>query len=153
LNDNTALGSPASITETCTTRHDAPNIGDHSLPLPLDIGTSHDLANQTDPHISNGLSQLSFPAAPVYAVRGCPNPFPDAQNTSEPDVVYTTDPGKALVTGLCSDMNRIKGPILRGLAERTGQLLQSAVPDESDGPGEGAVDRLSERTLGQGPEP
>ena len=27
---------------TCTTCHDAPNVGDHSLPLPLDIGTGHD---------------------------------------------------------------------------------------------------------------
>jgi cytochrome c peroxidase len=33
-------------------------------------------------------------------------------------VFYTTDPGKGLVTGLCSDMNRVKGPILRGLAAR-----------------------------------
>jgi len=28
---------------------------------------------------------------------------------------YTTDPGKALITGKCSDFNRLKGPILRGL--------------------------------------
>ena len=27
-------------------------------------------------------------------------------------------PGKALVTGQCSDFNRIKGPVLRGLAAR-----------------------------------
>jgi hypothetical protein len=31
---------------------------------------------------------------------------------------YTTDPGKALISGLCSDFNRGKGPILRGLAAR-----------------------------------
>ncbi len=31
---------------------------------------------------------------------------------------YTSDPGKALITGLCSDVNRGKGPILRGLAAR-----------------------------------
>ena len=30
----------------------------------------------------------------------------------------TTDPGKALVSGLCSDVARTKGPILRGLAAR-----------------------------------
>ena len=28
------------------------------------------------------------------------------------------DPGKTLITGQCSDFNRIKGPILRGLAAR-----------------------------------
>ncbi len=31
---------------------------------------------------------------------------------------YTSDPGKALISGKCSDVNRIKGPILRGLAAR-----------------------------------
>jgi cytochrome c peroxidase len=31
---------------------------------------------------------------------------------------YTSDPGKALISGLCSDVNRGKGPILRGLAAR-----------------------------------
>ena len=31
---------------------------------------------------------------------------------------WTSDPGKALVTGQCSDLNRVKGPILRGLAAR-----------------------------------
>ena len=31
---------------------------------------------------------------------------------------YTTDAGKALLTGQCTDINRVKGPILRGLAAR-----------------------------------
>jgi len=31
---------------------------------------------------------------------------------------YTTDPGKALITGQCSDIGRGKGLILRGLAAR-----------------------------------
>lgn len=29
---------------------------------------------------------------------------------------YTSDPAKALITGKCGDINRGKGPILRGLA-------------------------------------
>jgi cytochrome c peroxidase len=33
-------------------------------------------------------------------------------------VFYTSDPGRALITGRCSDLNRVKGPILRGLAAR-----------------------------------
>ena len=32
--------------------------------------------------------------------------------------LYTTDPGKALISGQCSDLNRLKGPVLRGLAAR-----------------------------------
>lgn len=118
LNDNAALGSPSSITGTCTTCHDTPNVGDHSFPLPLDIGTGHDLASETDTHIANGLSQLDFPDLPVFAITGCPNPFATAQKGDKPYVIYTTDPGKALITGSCSDVDRIKGPILRGLAAR-----------------------------------
>ena len=55
-----------------------------------------------------------MPDLPVYLVSGCPNPFA----ATEPESFYTSDPGKALITGQCSDFNRIKGPILRGLAAR-----------------------------------
>jgi hypothetical protein len=127
LNDNAALGAVpvAPFMGTCTTCHDAPNAGDHSLPLPLDIGTVHSPANETDPIIANGLSQLDVPDLPVYAITGCPDPFATstgsaaASGTSaQPYVIYTTDPGKGLVTGNCSDVNRVKGPVLRGLAAR-----------------------------------
>lgn len=116
LNDSAALGSPTSIKGTCTTCHDAPNVGDHSLPLPLDIGTAH-TANpsyEPDPIIAAAVSQLSMPKLPVFLISGCPDPFNPGQTAS----FYTTDPGKALISGHCSDFNRIKGPILRGLAAR-----------------------------------
>lgn len=29
-----------------------------------------------------------------------------------------TDPGRALITGQCADLGKLKGPILRGLAAR-----------------------------------
>jgi cytochrome c peroxidase len=33
--------------------------------------------------------------------------------------VYTvTDPGRALISGQCKDIGRLKGPVLRGLASR-----------------------------------
>jgi hypothetical protein len=116
LNDNTALGKPSTFTGTCTTCHDTPNIANHSFPLPLDIGTSHSVlpGTEPDPRITAGLAELSMPDLPVYLINGCPNPF----NAGEPESFYTTDPGKALVSGLCSDFNRGKGPILRGLAAR-----------------------------------
>jgi len=116
LNDNAALKSPASFAGTCATCHDAPNIGDHSLPLPLDIGIAH-TGNQnyeSDPLISTAVGELSMPNLPVFLVTGCPNPF----SAGQPESFYTTDPGKALVSGKCSDFNRVKGPILRGLAAR-----------------------------------
>ena len=135
LNDNPALATAlgvslpiASFPGTCTTCHDAPNVGDHSLPLPLDIGTGHDTTLETDPQISTGLMQLSSPDVPVFEITGCPNPFA-APGSTEPYVIYTTDPGKALLTGQCGDVNRIKGPILRGLAARAPYFHNGAARD------------------------
>jgi cytochrome c peroxidase len=127
LNDNVALGKPSIFTGTCTTCHDAPNIGNHSFPLPLDIGTSHSALPgvEPDPNIAAGLAELSLPDLPIYLISGCPNPF----NPGEPESFYTTDPGKALISGLCSDFNRGKGPILRGLAARAPYFHNGAAAD------------------------
>jgi cytochrome c peroxidase len=114
LNDNAALGSPASITGTCTTCHDTPNVGNHSVALPLDIATSRQAEYETNSAIVAGLRELSAPDLPVYEIRGCPDP----QNPGKTVNYYTSDPGKGLITGLCADVNRGKGPILRGLAAR-----------------------------------
>jgi cytochrome c peroxidase len=114
LNDNPALGAPESIAGSCTTCHDTPNVGNHSVPLPLDIGTSRLTSYETDPAIVAALRQISAPDLPIYAIKGCPDP----SNPGETVNYYTSDPGKALITGLCADMNRGKGPILRGLAAR-----------------------------------
>jgi hypothetical protein len=116
LNDNAALGNPATIKGTCTTCHDAPNVGDHSLPLPLDIGIAHTprAGLENDPNIENGIAELNEPDLPVFLVSGCPTPF----SAGQPVSFYTTDLGKGMISGLCSDLNRVKGPILRGLAAR-----------------------------------
>ena len=45
---------------------------------------------------------------------GCASPF----SAGQPVSFYTTDLGKGMISGLCSDVNRVKGPILRGLAAR-----------------------------------
>lgn len=112
LNDNPALGSPAVIAGTCGTCHDAPNIGTHSLPLTMDIGTSHVIASETDANIIGGLQALAIPSLPVYQISGCTGAGGSA-------VVYvTTDLGVALTTGQCADVNRMKVPGLRGLAAR-----------------------------------
>ena len=116
LNDNAALNKPSTFAGTCATCHDTPNIGHHSLPLPLDIGTGH-TSNpnlESDPIVAAAVSELSVPDLPVFLISGCPNPF----NQGQAESFYTTDPGKALVSGNCADFNRVKGPILRGLAAR-----------------------------------
>ena len=114
LNDNATIGSPASITGTCTTCHNTPNVGNHSVALPLDIGTSRQPGDETDPVIIAALQQLSAPDLPIYKISGCPDPAHPGSTVT----FYTSDPGKGLITGLCSDINRGKGPILRGLAAR-----------------------------------
>jgi cytochrome c peroxidase len=116
LNDSAALKNPTTFTGNCATCHDTPNVGHHSLPLPLDIGTGHaaNASYETDPVIVAALNELSMPDLPVFLISGCPNPF----NAGQTESFYTTDPGKGLITGKCADFNRVKGPILRGLAAR-----------------------------------
>jgi cytochrome c peroxidase len=116
LNDSAALGNPAVIKGTCTTCHDAPNVGNHSLPLPLDIGIAHTprAGLENDPNIEKGIAELNEPDLPVFLVSGCPTPF----SAGQPVSFYTTDLGKGMISGLCGDLNRVKGPILRGLAAR-----------------------------------
>jgi cytochrome c peroxidase len=79
--------------------------------MPLDVGTGHSLKYETDPNIIAGLQQLQQPTLPVFELV-C------AQGPEAGQTFYTTDPGKALISGQCSDISRIKGPILRGLAAR-----------------------------------
>lgn len=116
LNDNPAFGSPDSLKATCTSCHDAPNVGDHSAPVPLDIGMAHSLlpGYEIDANVIAALNELTAPDLPVYRITGCPDPFNPGQATT----VYTTDPGRALITGKCADLERFKGPVLRGLAAR-----------------------------------
>jgi cytochrome c peroxidase len=127
LNDNSAIGSPDSFVGHCTSCHDTPNVGNHSLPVPLDIGTAHTSSPsmESDPAIAAAIAQLSMPNLPIYLIQGCPNPFA----SGEPESFYTTDPGKALISGKCADFNRIKGPILRGLAARAPYFHNGAAAD------------------------
>jgi cytochrome c peroxidase len=99
------------IMGTCTTCHDTFNVGNHSLPLPLDIGTSRSPQYETDPNIIAALQQLQVPTLPVFELV-C------TQGALAGNTYYTSDPGKALITGQCSDIGRGKGLILRGLAAR-----------------------------------
>jgi cytochrome c peroxidase len=65
------LNTPV-INGTCTTCHDSPNVGNHSLPVPLDIGTSHALQYEQDPNIRAALAQLSMPDLPVFLAARAP---------------------------------------------------------------------------------
>ena len=107
---NDALGAPF-INGTCTTCHDTPNVGNHSRPVPLDIGTSPRRRTNPMRASSRPSGSLSAPDLPVYRVDCVSGPRAGT-------VRYTSDPGRALISGKCADIERIKGPILRGLAAR-----------------------------------
>jgi len=92
---NDALGI-ADIPGTCGTCHDTPNVGNHSVSAPLNIGVA-DVANPL------GVSYL-----PVITLR----------NNATGATVQTTDPGRAMITGKWADIGKVKGPILRGLSAR-----------------------------------
>ena len=97
LNDK--LGMPV-IAGNCTTCHDTPNVGNHSVKLPINIGVVAPLAAGLD---TSGL--------PVFTLRCDSGPLAG-------QVFTVTDPGKALISGQCADIGKMKGPILRGLAGR-----------------------------------
>jgi cytochrome c peroxidase len=108
LNDDLGIGA---INGTCTTCHDTPNIGNHSRPVPLDIGTSHVATNESDSRVLAALGRLSMPDLPVFRLACTTGPLAGTTR-------FTSDPGRALITGKCADIGRIKGPVLRGLAAR-----------------------------------
>jgi cytochrome c peroxidase len=102
LNDD--LSVPV-LTGTCTTCHDAPQAGNHSIPAPLDIGVA-DASRRT-------------PDLPLYTLRN--------KRTSK--VIETTDPGRALLTGKWNDIGKFKGPTLRALAARAPYFHNGAASD------------------------
>jgi hypothetical protein len=95
LNDLPGLSA---VNGSCTTCHDTPNVGNHSLPLAINIGI-------TD---YPGRAGLDVSGLPVYTV----------QCIGSGATIETTDLGRAMVTGKCKDVGKTKGPILRGLAAR-----------------------------------
>jgi hypothetical protein len=93
LNDDLNV---AAIPGTCGTCHDSPNVGNHSVSAPLNIG------------VGDTNSPLNVKYLPVITLK----------NRTTNEIKVTTDPGRAMITGLWKDVGRLKGPILRGLASR-----------------------------------
>jgi cytochrome c peroxidase len=87
----------------CGTCHDTPGLGDHSVAAPLNIGIA-------DPPETNVLDSSYLP---VYTLQNV-----NAMSPQFGQQVRTTDPGRALISGLWADIGKFKGPILRGLASR-----------------------------------
>ncbi len=101
LNDRPGLTTVSGFCGTC---HDTPGVGNHSVKLPINIGVANGGPNNDNP----GLDIGDLPVFTLLCVSG-----PNVGKT------YTvTDPGRALISGKCADIGKVKGPILRGLAGR-----------------------------------
>jgi hypothetical protein len=99
---NDVLGE-ASIPGFCGTCHDTPHAGDHSVKAPLNIGIAN--AGGAAP------PALDISGLPVFKVHCLAGPLKGQS-------FEVTDIGRAMISGKCADVGKVKGPILRGLAAR-----------------------------------
>ena len=90
---NDVLGVPRR-SSFCVSCHNTPNEGGSSINVLMDLGLS-DADRRTED-------------VPLYTLR----------NLETNATVQTSDPGRALITGKWSDVNRFKVPSMRGLASR-----------------------------------
>jgi cytochrome c peroxidase len=79
--------------------------------VPLNIGTT------------------AFPAAPALDIAGLPVYTIQCTNGTR---VQVTDPGRALISGKCADIGKVKGPILRALAGRAPYFHNGAAATLND---------------------
>jgi cytochrome c peroxidase len=105
LNDD--LNAPT-IRGSCTTCHDSPNVGNHSVALPIDIGLTDASRRTAD--------------RPLYTLK----------NRATGQTRQTTDPGRAMLTGKWKDIGKFKGPVLRGLASRPPYFHDGSADDFLD---------------------
>jgi len=103
-------GGIPSLTGTCGTCHDTPNVGNHSFPTPLNIGTGDPSPSNASANLG-GLNMSYLPAITV-----CKTDLATGGPTSI--CKTTTDLGQALIDGRFDHVGKIKGPILRGLSAR-----------------------------------
>jgi hypothetical protein len=85
----------------CTTCHNTPDVGNHSLPRFFNVGTS-------SPYLADNPLAGNLIDFPKYII----------EEQDSGTVVTTTDPGLALRTGKFADIGKFKIPILRGLGAR-----------------------------------
>jgi cytochrome c peroxidase len=131
INDDASTGGLVaggieSLTGTCGTCHDTPNVGNHSFATPLDIGTG-------DPSLTNAslnLGGLDISYLPSITI--CK--LDPSTKLPTANCKTTTDLGQALIDGKFDHAGKIKGPILRGLSARapyfhngSAQTLRDAV--------------------------
>jgi cytochrome c peroxidase len=105
-------GGVPSLTGTCGTCHDTPNVGNHSFPTPLNIGTGDPSPSKASANLG-GLDVSYLPSITV-----CKLDLTTPPPTPTSNCKTTTDLGQALIDGKFDHVGKIKGPILRGLSAR-----------------------------------
>ena len=95
---------------TCGTCHDTPNVGNHSFPTPLNIGTGD--PSPTSPFVNLGGLDVSYLPQITVCLKDPNTGLPTSTCKT------TTDLGQGLIDGIFDHVGKIKGPILRGLAAR-----------------------------------
>jgi len=115
INDDVAAGGLVTggiptLQGTCGTCHDTPNVGNHSFPTPLNIGTGD--PSPTNPSVNLGGLDVSY----LPEITVCKKDASTGAPTN--NCKTTTDLGQALIDGRFDHVGKIKGPILRGLAGR-----------------------------------
>jgi len=118
-----AGGIPA-LQGNCATCHDTPNVGNHSFPTPLDIGTG----DPKEGNSSVNMGDLNIKYLPTVTV--CKTDPATGVVTSE--CKTTTDLGQALIDGNFDHVGKIKGPILRGLSARAPYFHNGSATDLQD---------------------
>jgi cytochrome c peroxidase len=89
----------------CVTCHDAPNVGDHSTRLPINIGIGDVIPAGSNNNTDNDLNNLGLP---VFYL----------QNKATGEIIKTTDPARAVISGKWAHIGQTKGPFLHGLVNR-----------------------------------
>ena len=93
---------------TCTSCHSTPNTGSHSVTRLMNTG------------VSDGA--LRTPDLPLYTLR----------NSLTGEVVQSTDPGAALVSGKWRDIGKVKVPTLRALESRSPYFHNGSAAEIAD---------------------
>jgi hypothetical protein len=115
INDDVAAGGLVAggvptFQGNCGTCHDTPNVGNHSFPTPLNIGTGD--PSPSNPSVNLGGLDVSY----LPEITVCKTDPTSGLPTN--NCKTTTDLGQALIDGKFDHVGKIKGPILRGLAGR-----------------------------------
>ncbi|MBL3961163.1 MULTISPECIES: hypothetical protein [Burkholderia] len=109
---NGFIGNP--VKQTCASCHNMAQTGMDVAPGYLDLGTT------------NYPTAIPAPDLPLFRI-GChkdaaPHPYLGRQ-------IYTTDPGRALITGRCDDVGKIVIQQMRGLSARAPYFAGGSAPD------------------------